>query len=48
MIWSGRRCPRVAQGVSHEETIGTERSKKYTMLVCSNHPRGASIRSMRT
>ncbi|MGE5769734.1 MAG: molybdopterin-dependent oxidoreductase, partial [Betaproteobacteria bacterium] len=29
----------VAKGISHEETIGTERSKKYTMLVCSNHPR---------
>ena len=29
----------IAQGISHEETIGTERSKKYTMLVCSNHPR---------
>jgi anaerobic selenocysteine-containing dehydrogenase len=29
----------VAKGISHEETIGTERSKKYTLLVCSNHPR---------
>ena len=29
----------VAQGISHEETIGTERSKKYPLLVCSNHPR---------
>ena len=29
----------VAKGISHEETIGTERSKKYPMLVCSNHPR---------
>jgi len=29
----------VATGISHEETIGTERSKKYPLLVCSNHPR---------
>jgi anaerobic selenocysteine-containing dehydrogenase len=29
----------IAKGVSHEETIGTERSKKYPLLVCSNHPR---------
>jgi trimethylamine-N-oxide reductase (cytochrome c) len=29
----------VAKGISHEETLGTERSKKYPMLVCSNHPR---------
>src|SRR5450756_3084275 len=29
----------VAQGISHEETIGTERSKKYPLLVISNHPR---------
>jgi len=29
----------IAQGISHEETIGTERSKKYPLLVCSNHPR---------
>ena len=29
----------VAKGISHEETVGTERSKKYPMLVCSNHPR---------
>jgi trimethylamine-N-oxide reductase (cytochrome c) len=29
----------IAKGISHEETIGTERSKKYPMLVCSNHPR---------
>ena len=29
----------VPRGISHEETIGTERSKKYPMLVCSNHPR---------
>jgi trimethylamine-N-oxide reductase (cytochrome c) len=29
----------VAKGISHEETIGTERSKKYPLLVCSNHPR---------
>jgi len=29
----------VAQGISHEETIGTKRSEKYPLLVCSNHPR---------
>jgi len=29
----------VAKGISHEETIGTERSKKYPLLVCTNHPR---------
>ena len=29
----------VAQGVTHEETVGTERSRKYPLLVCSNHPR---------
>ncbi len=29
----------VAEGISHHETIGTERSKKYPLLVCSNHPR---------
>jgi len=29
----------VAQGESHEETLGTERSKKYPLLVMSNHPR---------
>jgi trimethylamine-N-oxide reductase (cytochrome c) len=29
----------IAKGISHEETIGTERSKKFPMLVCSNHPR---------
>ena len=29
----------IPQGVSHEETIGTERSKKYPLLVMSNHPR---------
>jgi anaerobic selenocysteine-containing dehydrogenase len=29
----------VAKGISHEETLGTERSKKYPLLVCSNHPR---------
>jgi len=29
----------IAQGISHEETIGTERSKKYPLLVISNHPR---------
>ena len=29
----------VAQGESHQETMGTERSKKYPLLVMSNHPR---------
>ena len=29
----------VPQGESHEETLGTERSKKYPLLVMSNHPR---------
>jgi len=29
----------ISQGVSHQETIGTERSKKYPLLVMSNHPR---------
>ena len=29
----------IPQGVSHQETIGTERSKKYPLLVMSNHPR---------
>jgi len=29
----------VAKGISHEETLGTERAKRYPMLVCSNHPR---------
>ena len=29
----------IPQGESHEETIGTERSKKYPLLVMSNHPR---------
>ncbi len=29
----------IAKGVSHEETLGTERSKKYPLLVMSNHPR---------
>jgi len=29
----------VASGISHEETLGTERGKKYPLLVCSNHPR---------
>jgi anaerobic selenocysteine-containing dehydrogenase len=29
----------VSQGPSHEETIGTERSKTYPLLVMSNHPR---------
>ena len=29
----------IPQGASHQETIGTERSKKYPLLVMSNHPR---------
>jgi anaerobic selenocysteine-containing dehydrogenase len=29
----------IPEGVSHQETIGTERSKKYPLLVMSNHPR---------
>ena len=29
----------IPKGISHEETIGTERSKKYPLLVMSNHPR---------
>jgi anaerobic selenocysteine-containing dehydrogenase len=29
----------VPKGLYHEETIGTERSKKYPLLVMSNHPR---------
>jgi molybdopterin guanine dinucleotide-containing S/N-oxide reductase-like protein len=29
----------IPQGVSHQETIGTERSKQYPLLVMSNHPR---------
>ncbi|MBN1321486.1 MAG: molybdopterin-dependent oxidoreductase [Thermoleophilia bacterium] len=29
----------VAQGESHQETLGTERAKKYPLLVVSNHPR---------
>ena len=29
----------VAQGISHEETLGTDRSKTYPLLVVSNHPR---------
>ena len=29
----------IPKGVSHEETIGTERTKKYPLLVMSNHPR---------
>ncbi len=29
----------IAQGETHEETLGTERSKKYPLLVMSNHPR---------
>jgi hypothetical protein len=29
----------VPEGVSHQETVGTKRSKKYPLLVVSNHPR---------
>ena len=29
----------IPKGVYHEETLGTERSKKYPLLVMSNHPR---------
>ena len=29
----------IPKGVTHEETLGTERSKKYPLLVMSNHPR---------
>ena len=29
----------VATGISHEETLGTERAKAYPLLVVSNHPR---------
>jgi molybdopterin guanine dinucleotide-containing S/N-oxide reductase-like protein len=29
----------IPEGESHQETIGTERSKKYPLLVMSNHPR---------
>jgi anaerobic selenocysteine-containing dehydrogenase len=29
----------IPQGVSHQETIGTERSKTFPLLVMSNHPR---------
>jgi trimethylamine-N-oxide reductase (cytochrome c) len=29
----------IPQGETHEETLGTERSKKYPLLVMSNHPR---------
>jgi trimethylamine-N-oxide reductase (cytochrome c) len=29
----------IPSGPSHEETLGTERSKKYPLLVMSNHPR---------
>jgi len=29
----------IAKGETHEETLGTERSKKYPLLVMSNHPR---------
>ena len=29
----------IPYGVSHQESIGTERSKKYPLLVLSNHPR---------
>ncbi len=29
----------IPQGESHQETLGTERSQKYPLLVVSNHPR---------
>jgi anaerobic selenocysteine-containing dehydrogenase len=29
----------IPKGPSHEETLGTERAKKYPLLVVSNHPR---------
>ena len=29
----------IPEGESHQETLGTERSKKYPLLVMSNHPR---------
>ena len=29
----------IPKGVSHQETLGTERAKKYPLLVMSNHPR---------
>ena len=29
----------IPEGKTHQETIGTERSKKYPMLMISNHPR---------
>ena len=29
----------IPKGVTHEETLGTERSKTYPLLVMSNHPR---------
>jgi trimethylamine-N-oxide reductase (cytochrome c) len=29
----------IPEGPSHQETLGTERSKKYPLLVMSNHPR---------
>jgi trimethylamine-N-oxide reductase (cytochrome c) len=29
----------IPQGESHQETLGTERAKKYPLLVMSNHPR---------
>lgn len=29
----------IPQGISHEETLGTERAKRYPLLVVSNHPR---------
>ena len=29
----------IAKGITHDETIGTERAKKYPLLVMSNHPR---------
>jgi trimethylamine-N-oxide reductase (cytochrome c) len=29
----------IAEGATHQETLGTERSRKYPLLVMSNHPR---------
>lgn len=29
----------IPRGVTHQETLGTERAKKYPLLVMSNHPR---------
>jgi len=37
----------VAQGESHQETRGTERAKKYPLLVVSNHPAGGALPARR-